>query len=247
MKVNFPFAAVCAAAVLAASTGHAQLSKATQILLNRGIELQAMVQFNDEFNLVTYSNANYTSVNWFDPGWQALLGPAPGFPWGRWVSGPADMPPQDVWTDEGFSAETPTMSQLIDLELGDELDLNDPTVQSNEISWFNSVSSNFPNTILYINNYAGQASDQTLSAMITQGRVDMICFDEYPFTSVYDTNYPNNIGPAQTGPFTSWFSELWRYRQTGINYNSPFATYMQTFHSVEDYDTRVYRNPSPSE
>ncbi|HZM02051.1 MAG TPA: hypothetical protein VFC44_03420 [Candidatus Saccharimonadales bacterium] len=247
MKVNFPFAAVCAAAVLAASTGHAQLSKATQILLNRGIELQAMVQFNDEFNLVTYSNANYTSVNWFDPGWQAYLGPAPGFPWGRWVSGPSDMPPVDANNQFGFNAETPCLSQLIDLELGDELNLDDGATLTNEINWFNSCESNFPNTILYINNYAGQASDASLSAMITQGHVDMICFDEYPFTSQYNTNYTNDIGPAYSWPYTSWFSELWRYRQTGINYKIPFATYMQTFHSVQDYDMTVYRNPSASE
>jgi hypothetical protein len=228
-------------------SANAQLSKATQILLNRGIELQGMVQYNDEFSLTTYSNANYTSVNWFDPGWQQYLGPAPGFPWGRWVSGPTDMPPQDANNQFGFNAETPYMSQLINLELGDELNLSDGPTLTNEINWFNSVQSNFPNTILYINNYAGQASDAALGAMISQGHCDMICFDEYPFMSQYDTNYPNNIGAPNTWPFTSWFSELWRYRQWGINTGIPFATYMQTFNSVEDYDTRVYRNPSASE
>lgn len=226
---------------------NAQLSKANRILLNRGVELQAMVQFNDVFTLSTYSNANYTSVNWFNPGYQPLLGPAPGFPWGRWVSGPTDMPPQDANNQLGFNAETPCMSQLINLELGDELNLSDGPTLTNEINWFNSVQSNFPNTILYINNYAGQASDAALGAMIGQGHCDMICFDEYPFLSQYDTNYPNKIGAPNTWPFTSWFSELWRYRQWGINTGIPFATYMQTFHSVEDYDQRVYRYPSASE
>src|ERR1700722_4487397 len=109
---------------LFAQTGHAQLGKQTQIFLNRGIELQAMVQYADIFTLSVYSNANYTSVNWFDPGWQQELGPAPGFPWGRWVSGPTDMPPQDPNTQYGYNNETNYMSQLIDLELGDELNLN---------------------------------------------------------------------------------------------------------------------------
>jgi hypothetical protein len=233
--------------LLAGQAGYAQLSKATQIFLNRGVELQAMVQFNDEFNLTTYSNANYTAVNWFDPGYQPYLGPPPGFPWGRWVSGPSDMPPQDAENQLGYNAETQDMSQLVDLELGDELDLDDGSTLTNEINWFNSVAPSFPNTILYINNYAGQISDSTLSTMITQGHCDLICFDEYPFTSQYNTNYANDIGPPNSWPFTDWLSELWRYRQTGINYGIPFATYMQVFNSVQDYDSTVYRNPSPSE
>ena len=94
-------AALIAAAVQRSwtQTAHAQLSKATQIFLNRGVELQSMVQYADIFTLSTYTNANYTSVNWLDPGWQVELGPAPGFPWGRWVAGPTDyMPPQDPFT-----------------------------------------------------------------------------------------------------------------------------------------------------
>lgn len=235
------------AAVMWAQTTQAQLGKATQIILNRGIELQAMVQYADIFTLATFTNANYTSVNWFDPGWQPFLGQPPGFPWGRWVSGPSDMPPQDVYTQYGYDNEAPYMSQLVDLELGDELDLDDGPTLTNEINWFNSFATNFPGTILYINNYAGQVSDANLGTMISQGHCDLICFDEYPFESAYDTNDSNDIGAPNTGPFTDWLSELWRYRQFGINYQIPFATYMQIFNSVQSYDATVYRNPSPSE
>jgi len=43
-------------------------------------------------------------------------------------------------------------------------------------------------------------------------------------------------------------SDLERYRADAINYGPiPFAAYMQTFNSVESYDSRVYRNPSASE
>jgi hypothetical protein len=211
------------------------------------VELQGMVEYADIFTLSTYSNANYTSVNWEDPSWNLELGPAPGFPWGRWVSGPTDMPPQNVYTQYGYNNEAPYMSQLIDLELGDELNLNDGPTFTNEVNWFNSYQSNFPNTILYINNYAGQASDATLVGMITQGHCDLICFDNYPFQSTYDTNYTNDIGPPNTWPFTDWFSELRRYRQDAWNNGVPFGTYMQVFNSVESYDSRVYRNPSESE
>ena len=139
------------------------------------------------------------------------------------------------------------MSQLVDLELGDELFLNDPTTQSNEISWFNAFQTNFTNTILYINNYQGQVSDSTLVTMIQQAHCDLICFDYYPFQSAYDTNYPNDIGAPNTGPYNSWLGTLRQYRQDAWQNGVPFGTYMQTFNSVEGYDQRVYRNPSLSE
>src|SRR5271163_1372968 len=100
-KQGLPLVALLMAGAILAQTSHAQLSKATQILLNRGVELQSMVQYADEFTLSTYTNANYTSVNWLDPSWNSELGPVPGFPWGRWVSGTNDMPPQNIYTQYG--------------------------------------------------------------------------------------------------------------------------------------------------
>src|SRR5882724_3773668 len=78
---------------------HAQLSKGNQILITRGLQIQGLVSTYDTFHLNTFSNANYTTVNWlwaaprsFD-GSMPLLGPAPGFPWARWVADENDMPP----------------------------------------------------------------------------------------------------------------------------------------------------------
>ncbi len=227
-----------------APSGWAQLGKAARILANRGVEIQGMVEWDDFFHLDTYSNMNYTSVNFFSTSEPSLLGPPPGFPWGRWVTDITQMPPAP---QQGDAPESAYMSQLLSLELADELFLDDGPTRTNEINWFNTVRSNFPNTILYINNYGGQVSDAILGDMISKGQPDMICFDEYPFTSQYDTNYTNDIGQPYSWPFTSWFGELWRYRQTALNYGITYATYMQTFNSVEGYDTRVYRNPSPSE
>src|SRR5437870_3000921 len=65
----------------------AQLSKANQILLTRGLQISGIVSTYDTFHLSTFSNANYTTVNWLwsDPrsysGSMPLLGSAPGFPW----------------------------------------------------------------------------------------------------------------------------------------------------------------------
>lgn len=198
-----------------------------------------MDEWDDIFHLETYSNANYTSINWIFTSNPSLMGPAPGFPWSRWARGQTNMPPQ--------GNEAPYLSQMIALQLGDEWNLQDGTTRTNLINWFISVRSNWPNTILYHNNYAGQASDAALGDFIPKAQPDMLFFDLYPFQSIWDVNATNHIGPPIGGPFTGWYSELRRYRQWGINTQIPFGTYLQTFHSVQDYDQHVYRNPSPSE
>jgi hypothetical protein len=226
------------AILLAASqSSPAQIGKGYQILLNRGLQLQGMSAWDDYWHQTTYSNANYSSVNWFSPDNPSLMGAPPGVPWSRWVNGTNDMPPEIM---NGVD-ETPYMSQLISLEMGDEYDLNDGQTFTNEVNWFNSVRSNFPNTILYINSYGGQLSDSVLGNFIAQGQPDMICFDTYPFLDDWNSGAPNS------GPYTSWFSELRRYRQWSISAGIPFGTYMQTFHAVQDYNQTIYRNPSPSE
>ncbi len=214
-------------------TARGQISKGNQILLSRGLQLQGMVESADIFHLEVYTNAGYNSVNWFWSSDNAQLGAAPGFPWCRWVSDSSNMPPQN--------GEAPYLSQLVSLELGDEWNINDDTIRTTLVNWFTSVQTNWPGTILFHNNYGGQASDNALGDFISRAHPDMLCFDTYPFKADYTTGVPN------TGPFLTWFSELRRYRQWGISVNLPFATYMQTFHSRQDYDQTIYRNPSPSE
>ncbi len=233
------FAFLACVAALFPTAAHAQLSKANLILLNRGLQIEGMVQPADFFNLTTYTNANYTSVDIFDNSNPTILGPAPGVSWSRWVNAITNMPPQP--------GEAPYMSQLLSLEMSDEPNLNDTNVFNTTVNWFLAVQTNFSNTVLYVNSYGGQVSDSTLGNFITQAHPDMLCFDTYPFTSTYDTNQSNNIGAPNGGPFTSWYSELRRYRQWGMGVNIPVATYRQAFHSVEDYDQRVYRYPSLSE
>jgi hypothetical protein len=211
----------------------AQLSKGYQILLNRGLQLQGLVQWADFFHLDTYSNANYTSINW---GWGSVpdsMDATTGEPWSRWVSDTTQMPPQ--------SGEAPYLDQLVALQLGDEWDLNTDSVRDTLVDWFNSVRTNWPNTILYHNNWAGQVLDAQLNDFIARAQPDMLFFDGYPWESDYTTGTP--LG----GPPTSWYSELRRYRAWAMTYNIPFGVYRQTFHAVQDYNSTIYRNPSPSE
>lgn len=222
----------------------AQISKANQILINRGLQIQGMVATYDTFTLSRYSNANYTAVIWlWDPprsyDTMSQIGAAPGFPWARWVFDEADMPPR--------GGESTYLSQCVNLQLADEWHLNDDATRTRAVNWFNAVRNNWPNTILSANNWGGQVTDGNMIDFITRAQPDMICFDTYPWQSVWDVNAPNHIGPPISGPPTQWYGHLRTYRDISRAFNIPYGSYVQTFHSVQDYNNTVYRDPSPSE
>jgi hypothetical protein len=233
-------ALVCAVAIHGTTPmAHAQVSKGHQILINRGLQVQGMVANYDVFHLNTYSNANYTSINWLWDSTPSQMGAAPGFPWARWVNAETNVPPQ--------GSEGPYMSQLVTLQLGDEWNLNDDATRTRLVNWFIAVRTNFPNTILHHNSYGGQVGDAQLGDFITRARPDMLCFDTYPWRSVWDSAVSNHIGAPIPGPPTSWYGDLRRYREHARGANIPLGIYVQTFHAVQDYDQTVYRDPSPSE
>lgn len=255
---NFAQQLTLVVALSLVTNAHAQLSKGARIVVERGLQIEALCIDNCYVHNVTFSNANYTTMDFIngvdssgnttdssrpspdDP--TMWMGTAPGPMWGRWCMDQTQMPPQI--TPYGGD-ETPYMSQLVSLQLADEWFLDDGPTRTNLINWFNAVQGNYPNTILYHNNYAGQASDGALADFIPKAKPDMLCFDNYPWNSVWVTN--GVAGDPIPGPPTGFYSELRRYRQWGMGYGIPVGTYRQTFHSIEDYDQRVYRDPSPSE
>ena len=195
--------------MLPASGSRAQVGKANQILINRGLQVEGLVATYDTFHLSTYSNANYTAVIWlwdsprsYDSMFQ--LGAAPGFPWARWVSSEGDMPP--------LGGESAYLGQLVNLQLADEWNLNDAATRTRAVNWFIAVRTNWPSTILSANNWGGQISDGNLIDFITRAQPDMICFDAYPWKSVYDAGAPGHIGPPIAGPPTAWYGNLRTYR-----------------------------------
>ena len=231
-------------ACVCAPTARAQIGKANQILINRGLQIEALSVPYDTFHVSTCSNANYTAVlwTWDSPrsynNMSGLMG-SPGFPWGRWVSDETDMPP--------LGQESSYMGQLSHLQLADEWDLNNDTTRTRAVNWFNSIAANWPNTILAANNWGGQISDGNLIDFVNRAHPDMICFDTYPWQNVWDGSAPNHIGAVIPGPPTSWYTFLRIYRDISRSFNIPFGNYVQTFHAVQDYNTTVYRDPSPSE
>jgi hypothetical protein len=253
---------VIAAAVIAVlgATGEmtwaqlGQLTQAQAYLINNGLMLSSMATSGDVFNQSTYSGAGYTMDNWENTPNFDQMGSAT---WSQWVSSPGGAYDKAAYmavlpggANEPVAA--PVLNNLVSLEMGDELNLNDPAVFATEVQWFQDAKKQLPNVLLYANHYGGQVSDTTLGNFIAQAHPDLICFDEYPFQSVYNPNGSGNPDDTSSytpigGPPNAWMSQLWRYRQFGIGYNVPVATYMQVFHSVEDYDSTVYRDPSESE
>lgn len=231
---------VCAALLTGAPAARAELSKGHRILIQRGLQTQGMATEDDVFHLATYQNANYSTINWL---WESNVthhGTAPGYPWVRWVGDENQMP----GAVGAPATETPYLSQLVSLQLGDEWHLNDPGVRDRAVNWFKAIRSQWPNTILYMNSYGGQVNDAALGDFISRAQPDMLSFDTYPFKNDYTTHQPS--APAFGSP-TSWYGELRRYRVYALNARIPLAIYRQTFHSIQDYDQTEYRNPSPSE
>ena len=222
------------------------LNKGYRLLLERGIQLQGMVTQDDVFHLSTYRDLGYTSVNWLysnnvPNSDVAKLGPPPGFPWSRWVSDKDKMPPQ--------GSEAAYMSQCVGLALVDEQDVRVPATLDKVVALFNAVRDDraYANVVLYTNNYGGQAPDGPLSELFRRAKPDMLFFDTYPFKSKWDAKAPEHAGSVQPADLMPWVSELRRYRAHSNADGIPFGVYTQTFHSVQDYDQTVYRDPSPSE
>jgi hypothetical protein len=214
----------------------AEISKGHRLLIEYGFQIQGMATKDDVFHLDTYQKANYTAINWLFQSDVSKHGPPPGFFWGRWCGNENEMPP--VGNEKDY------MSRLITLSLGDEKNINDSAIREPYIKWFNEAVPKYPKAIVYVNNYGGQAGDAALADFITRAKPDMIVFDTYPFRSDYTTKKPQQ--PAGGNPI-DWYWELRRYREHARQRGIPFGTYRQSFHAEQDYDQKIYRDPSLSE
>lgn len=235
------------------SDASAQISKGHQIIINRGLQLQGLCQDDCYVTLSTYTNLNYTGFHWVNganagvpvhssrPDW---MGNAPGIlPWGRWAADETQMPPHDP-TPYGGN-ESPYLSQLMAICLADEWNLNDDTVRTRLVNWFVAVRTNWPNALLFHNNWGSQIADGPLADFYTRAQPDMLCFDTYPWKSAWVAN--DTEGAPLSGPPTSWYGDLRRYRDHARGAGLPLGIYRQTFHAIQNYDQTVYRDPSKSE
>ena len=208
--------------LLLAQTGHSAVSKGHQILVNRGFQTQGLVMISSSFHLTTLQNGNYTTVQFWGDSMPSWLGAAPGYPWTRYVPDESQTPP--------IGSESSYMSQLVMVQLGDEWDLNQSANRDRLVNWFNSVRANFPNTILFHNNWGGQITDANLGDYITRAQPDMLSFDAYPYRTTGSTIY-------------NWYGNLRQYREWAKQSNIPLNVYLQTYSSGSE----GVRVPSASE
>ena len=219
-------ALLVACVTLGLSSPAGAVSKGHQILIDRGLQIQAQAFYQPQdlglgsytFDDRRYLEANYTSINWhYRPVNSSFANAHPSFPWARWevMTGQVDLTP----------AEQPYKSQFVALQYKDENSLNDPNVRADFRSWFDAARPNFPNAILFTNQLAFDATDQNLATYMSESRPDMLCMDSYRWRA-------DNAEGA-------WhlLSDMQRYRKWGLrghdgtgNNPIPYALYPQTFH-----------------
>jgi hypothetical protein len=210
--------------VIVGAARAADLDKGHRILIERGLQIHALVFSDCAFDLKQMQQAGFTGVNW---GWTSRmewLGRPPGIAWSRWLKNEeTDLPPQ----------EQPYAANAVMLSLADEQDLNKPEVREAARQWFDAMRAKFPNTILYTNQYGGQVTNEGMGAYMSLCKPDMLSFDSYPFL---------NDAPGPGGSPTNWYGDLQRYRKLSLGIGVPYQAWMQTFHGENRY-----RDPSESE
>jgi len=168
--------------------------------------------------------------NYFAP--SAYLGTAPGnHVWQATYS--------DYNHTSFTSVEAPYAANCMRIQLDDEQNLNDSTIRANVAAWFTAARSNYPDTILSINQIPSAATDANFRDFMVNSQPDMLMIDSYRWTS----------DPNQG----SWnlLSDWQRHRTFALLGNDgtgahpiPYGFYAQ---AVDDFPPGQGRVPSESE
>ena len=228
--------AIFVALLLCSSAAYAQLDKGHQILLERGIQIQAQAFYMQEdtggnpFLPQPYFDANFTSINWhYHPANPQFTSAYPNYPWSRWII--------TTGTYDVTAAEQPYKNQLVGVQYKDEDSLDDPNVRADFKNWFDNARPNFPNTILYTNQLAFNATPENLATYIQESKPDMMFMDSYRW----------KVGNTEG----TWhlLSDMQRYRKAALRGHDqmgtrpiPYGVQTQTFHGEN-----LWRDPSESE
>jgi autotransporter-associated beta strand protein len=212
---RLPAVALCGIFLAAMSSPANALNRGQQWFVDNGLQIMGVIGNPSRgvpFHLNTYQNMGYTTELWewaTDPAQLTMS-------WGRWVGDSSQMPP--------IGGESSYMGNLRHLGLGDEPDLNNQAIRDQFVAWYNLAHADptFNNVLLWNNNYGGQVNDAALGDFIARAQPDMISFDTYP--------YAPSSQPAGGSP-TNWYGDFRRYRQWGMDTNTPVGVYRQTYAS----------------
>ncbi len=195
------------------------LDKGHRILLERGLQINALVFVPETgyFDTARWAESNFTTIDLWNYPIQTTLMPSPSeMPqWSRVLMNRAT----DILPYEYYYA-----SNLVRLQIGDEQDLNDPTIVASIASDTAALRELFPNVILHTNQWGSYQSASSLRYYMQQVQPDMLMFDTYPF-----------LGNLEGGSPTIFYRDMEKYRKLSLAGNDgtgarpiPFAAYMQT-------------------
>jgi len=206
--------AVVSPAPAAPAASVAELGNGRRVLLERGLQIQALGFVDSVAAPVDYrlwKSAHFTAFNsWNDTDPLRKLGWA--VPWGRWMRVDLSNP---LTEDEKRNA-----ASLVCLQFDDELNQDKKPATTGTLNavklekiaaafagWRESIGSDF---IAYTNFGANNAYGKKrmtpagLAAYMRATQPDMLMFDAYP------TNYPKTV------PFEVWYGEMQKYRLAGL-------------------------------
>ena len=227
------------AAVPTARAQVANLDKGHRVLIEHGLQIQAQSFYQPQdlglteytFDPQPYLDANYTGINWhYRPVNTAFAAQHPNFPWARWTTVQENLTALTP-------AEQPYANKLVAFQFGDEQSLDDPGFRAAGANWFAAARQNFPNTILYTNQLAFNATPANVLAYMAESKPDMLVMDSYRW----------KVGNTEG----TWhlFSDMQRYRKFALLGHDgtgtrpiPYGVFPQTFHGEN-----LWRDPSESE
>jgi hypothetical protein len=214
-----------------------QLSRGHKILLNRGMQLHAMLVPNARTAGIggeRFAESDFSgiSLNSFDRNLDLA----------NYVGVPT-VSSLSLWINEGpavlNSSELELLPHLVALQLHDEQDITSQAVLDEARVVLTDWRDRYPDVIGYLNQNGSRHTARELADFVGLVKPDMVMFDVYPFDG--------QVGSRRLAEF---YVALQKYRQLGIGgYDGtgrkpiPYGLYLQTFTSGE----LNYHMPSASE
>jgi autotransporter-associated beta strand protein len=246
---NFKFFLAAAAFAALAPRAEAQiatLDKGHQILVNNGLQIWGAATdiLNYDVNYASLQNANMNGVIWGFPangttpanGGTDIQALSPGNKWGKWTDwqyNGTTITPQTALT----AAENARKSDLIALQVGDEINQSDMETGTKTRDWLlaagNGTSTTaddvFPNSLLYVNSFH-IINHSNYGNFLATANPDAISWDSYPFANPHG----HYITP------TNWLALGQQFRRHGLGSYigatnappRPYGMFVQTFNDT---------------
>jgi prepilin-type N-terminal cleavage/methylation domain-containing protein/prepilin-type processing-associated H-X9-DG protein len=212
-----------------------ELSHGRQVILNRGLQIQALTSaWSGLSNVALWNSANFTTVNWGYGYFQTtndstfLNQMSPTQQWGRWCmnedEAPAALP----------AFEAPYAGNLVSYQYCDEPDVfTDPNRLTRINNCYRAKNRLYPNTLVHTDFNGSRYNATQLTTYMQATHPDVLMFNTYP--------------GADFSSRVLWYVAMQRYRTVALGgYNGsgtspiPYAQYL-------DLSRADYNQPVPSE